>query len=232
MALFATTILSVAPGVCAQSKGGTDQVQKDATSVSPAAPKSVSVAYRRPTEGEKIRNFAFDAFGPYPFASAIVAATYQQARGTPPDWGQGWDSFATRFGSDYGIQLVTTTTRYALAEAFREDTLYYPCSCTDFRSRLKHALISTVTARRGGDGHRVFSLAALSAPYAGTTVAAVGWYPSRYSAMDGFRMGNYNLAGAAIQNIALEFVYGGPHTILGRIPMPTPRHGGPNPNPE
>jgi hypothetical protein len=38
--------------------------------------------------------------------------------------------------------------------------------------------------------------------------------------MDAFRMGNYNLAAAAAQNLALEFIYGGPHTLLGRAHIP------------
>src|SRR5215469_2045696 len=108
----------------------------------------------------------------------------------------GGDAFGKRLGSDYGVQVITTTARYTLAEVFREDTLYYRCSCTGFFPRLEHALISTVTARRGNDGHRVFSLAALGAPCAGTMTAALAWYPDRYEPMDGFRMGNYNLAAA------------------------------------
>jgi hypothetical protein len=52
-----------------------------------------------------------------------------------------------------------------------------------------HALISTLTARRGEDGHRVFSIAALVGPYAGTMTAIYGWYPNRYGAKDAFRTG-------------------------------------------
>ena len=66
-------------------------------------------------------------------------------------------AYGERVGSVFGIALVTTTTRYALAEAFREDTLYYRCECDGFVRRMDHALISTVTARVGDDGHRRFS---------------------------------------------------------------------------
>jgi hypothetical protein len=31
------------------------------------------------------------------------------------------------------------------------------------------------------------------------------------------RLGNYNLATEAGKNVLLEFVYGGPHTMLGKI---------------
>ncbi len=231
--LLATITLWPAPVAPAQSSapGVNDaQTRKDAPSVTPVASATEPTAYHRPGEREKFRTFAFDAFGPYPFLTAALAAGYQQARDKPPDWGEGWDSLGTRFGSDYGIQLITTTTRYALAEVFREDTVYYRCSCAGFTPRLKHAVISTVTARRGEDGHRVFSLAALGAPYAGTMTAVLGWYPGRYGAMDGFRIGNYNLAAAAAENVALEFIYGGPHTLLGRrhIPIVAPRSSAPN----
>jgi hypothetical protein len=191
----------------------------------PSATVEPIVVYHRPTEHDKIRNFAFDAFGPYPMLTAVASAGIQQAYGTPPEWGQGWDAYGVRLGSNYGIQLITTATRYAVAEAFREDTIYYRCACHGFFPRLENALISTVTARRGADGHRVFSLAAIGAPYAGTMSATLGWYPSRYEPMDGFRIGNYNLAAHAGQNIALEFIYGGPHTVFGGVHFPG-MHGG------
>jgi hypothetical protein len=176
--------------------------------------------YQRPTEKDKLHGYIFDAFGPYAFISAVTVAGIQQARNRPPDWGQGWGAYGDRVASDFGVNLVTQTTRYGLAELFREDTLYYRCECTGFGHRLEHALISTVTARRGADGHRTFSFSSLAAPYAGTEAAALLWYPSRFDAMDGFRMGNINLAVQAGYNIAFEFIYGGPHTLLAKHHIP------------
>jgi hypothetical protein len=89
-------------------------------------------------------------------------------------------------------------------------------------------VISTFTARRGDDGHRAFSFSALLAPYAGTMTAAYGWYPGRYDARDAFRMGNYSLLAYAGGNIALEFTYSGPHSLLSRVHLNNP-HGAPNP---
>jgi hypothetical protein len=177
-------------------------------------------SYQRPTEKDKLHGYIFDAFGPYAFLSAVTVAGIQQARNRPPDWGQGWGAYGDRVASDFGINLVTQTTRYGLAEIFREDTLYYRCECSGFGRRLEHALISTVTARRGADGHRTFSFSSLAAPYAGTEAAALLWYPSRFDAMDGFRMGNINLAVQAGYNIAFEFIYGGPHTLLAKHHIP------------
>jgi len=118
-----------------------------------------------------------------------------------------------------GINLVATSARYGLAEILREDTIYYRCECSGFFPRLSHAVISTVTARRGNDGHRFISFSNIAAPYAGTETATLGWYPSRYNAMDGFRMGNYLLGTYAGLNVLKEFVYGGPHTLIKNVPM-------------
>jgi len=180
-------------------------------------PAHPDLTYIRPTTKIKLHSYLFDAFGPYPIVGAAMAAGINQADNTPPEWKQGAAGYSKRFGSDFGIAAVTTTTRYALARVMREDTLYYRCECKGVFPRLNHALISTFTGRRGNDGHRVFSVSALVAPYAGTMAAVYGWYPGRYNAKDGFRMGNYSLLGYVGGNIALEFLYSGPHSLLSRM---------------
>jgi hypothetical protein len=209
-----------------------------ADSMAPSGAVAVTIStqpdliYVRPTQKTKIRNYVFDAFGPYPIAGAAFAAGIGQAYNTPPEWGQGAEGYFKRFGSNFGIAAVTTTTRYGLAQAFKEDTLYYPCECRGVMPRLRHAVISTLSARRGFDGHRVFSFPALIAPYAGTMTAVYAWYPGRYDAEDALRMGNYTMLGYVGGNIALEFLYGGPHSLLSRMHLnnvPGPGGSGSNP---
>lgn len=173
----------------------------------PMASPQPELTYARPPETTKIHNYLFDAIGPYPIVGAAIAAVVNQVQNTPPEWRQGADGYSKRFGSDFAIAGVTTkiTTRYALSEALREDTLYYRCECKGLFPRLKHAGISTFTARRGVDGHRVFSLPDLVSPYAGTMAAVYGWYPGRYDYKDGFRMGNCSVLGYIGGNISLEF---------------------------
>ena len=173
-------------------------------------------AYIRPPPSKTLRNYTFDAFGPYAIAETVLIAGLDQATNTPPEWRQGFVGYSERFGSDFGIGVVATSTRYGLAEAFREDTSYYRCSCTGFIPRLRHAALSTFTARRGEDGHRVFSVPSLVAPYAGAAGAVYGWYPTRYKAEDVLRMGNYSLLESVGGNIALEFLYSGPHALFSR----------------
>jgi hypothetical protein len=195
-----------------------------------AATEHADLIYIRPTTKIKLHSYVFDAFGPYPIVGAALAAGINQADNTPPEWKQGAAGYGKRFESDFGIAVVTTTTRYALARAFREDTLYYRCECKGVFQRLNHALVSTFTGRRGDDGHRVFSFSALVAPYAGTMTAVYGWYPGRYNAKDGFRMGNYSLLGYVAGNVALEFLYSGPHSLLSRMHLNN-GHGAPDPSP-
>jgi hypothetical protein len=187
------------------------------------------IPYTRPTEKTKLHNYFLDTVGPYPILGAAFAAGINQANNAPPEWKQGAEGYAKRFGSDFGIAGVSTTARYALSEAFREDTLYYPCECKGFLPRLSHAMISTFTARRGDDGHRVFSIPDLIAPYAGSMTAVYAWYPDRYNYKDGFRIGNYSLLAYIGGNVAQEFLAHGPHSLLSRMhlsnshPAPTAR---------
>jgi hypothetical protein len=190
----------------------------------------LDLTYVRPTQRIMARNYFLDAIGPYPIAGSAIVAGIHQYSNAPPEWKQGAEGYAKRFGSDFGIATVATTTRYGLSEAFKEDALYYRCECRGVFPRLSHALISTLTARRGGDGHRVFSFPALVAPYAGSMTAVYGWYPDRFGAKDGFRIGNYSLLVYAGGNIALEFLYSGRHSLFSRMHLNN-AHGAPGPGP-
>src|SRR5580658_3473485 len=198
------------------------------SSVAGAAPAQPGQLYTRPTEKTKLRNYLFDAFGPYPILGAALAAGISQAHNAPPEWNQGAEGYGKRYASIFAIAAISTTTRYALAQAFKEDTLYYRCDCKGALPRLKHAVISTLTARRGEDGHLVFSVPGLVAPYAGSLTAIYGWYPGRYDAMDAFRIGSFNLLAHVGGNIALEFLYSGPHSFLSRLHLNN-EHAVPNP---
>jgi hypothetical protein len=230
--LVVSCALALPEPVKAQSPAGSATLPSSAAlPASPTYPPP-DLGYARPTEKTKVINYLFDAYGPFPLVGSATVAGINQLDNSPPEWRQGAEGYAKRFGSDFGIAAVTTTTRYALAEAFREDTLYYRCECRGFFPRLGHAVISTFTSRRGDDGHRVFSFPSLVAPYAGTMTAVYAWYPDRYNAMDGFRMGNYSLLGYVGANIALEFFYTGPHSLATRMHLNN-THGAPvqGPNP-
>ncbi len=222
LAYLLIPIISVAvisPKAMAQTAPAAE-LSSTVTAVGPPSSRplypSPILAYTPPTEKEKLRLFAFDAFGPYAFAKAAVAAGFQQDSNSPPEWGSGWGAYGERVASNFGVQVVTTASSYGMAEILHEDAAYYRCECTGLFPRIRHALISTLTARRGDDGHRVFSIPGLVSPYAGS-MTALAWYPRRFGVKDGFRMGNYNLLTQAAGNVAMEFIYGGPHTMFSHV---------------
>jgi len=168
-------IFSLPAGAQSGAGAGTGQTATSSqTTVTTQTTRSVQPGqtYHKPTHGEKFKSYAFDSFGPYAFFASAVGGAIQQADNSAPEWGGGADAYGVRVANTFGINLVTQTTRYSLSELFREDTIYYRCECDGFVPRLKHALISTVTARKGEDGHRVFSIPNLVAPYAGGEAAA------------------------------------------------------------
>jgi hypothetical protein len=173
--------------------------------------------YVPPTEQQKFHNFVWNAIGPVAFAGSAFAGAIDQASDFPHKWGQGADAYGARVASDLGISLVTATAQYSMGEAFQEDTKYYHCACTGFFLRVWHAAVSTFAGRRGADGHTSFSIALTISPFVGPIVGANGWIPGRNGPILGARMGAFNLVGQFGQNEALEFFYGGPHTLLGRI---------------
>jgi hypothetical protein len=204
------------PEVRAQSAPAAEIPSADTTPFGPpVSPLSSSPfsEYTPPTEKEKLRRFELDAFGPAAFAKVAGAGAWQQARNSPPEWGGGWDAYRTRVASSFGTKLVATTTRYGMAEILHEDTAYYSCQCSGFFPRVGHALISTLTGRHGQDGHTVFSFPRLVSPYAGA-MTSLAWYPDRYGMKDGIRMGSVSLASQAVGNLALEFIFRGPRSLL------------------
>jgi hypothetical protein len=227
-------LATLSPMLIAQSQHPSALPPADMVAAQPAAlplEPNPLLAYVRPSEHQKFRQYRFDAFGPFAFGKAISAGAYQQVGGAPPEWGGGMDAFGVRVASNFGIQLVTTTARYGMAEVLREDAAYYRCECTNFFHRVSHAVISTVTARHGADGRTHFSISGLASPYIGT-MTALAWYPQRFGYKDGLRMGNYNLGGQALGNLALEFIYGGPHTMFSNMRHSKSQGGtDPDPNP-
>jgi hypothetical protein len=201
--VFAAALFVLCVAVHAQELRGTSD---PSNAIHPIVPDQPSSSYVPPSESTKFHNYLYDAFGPYPFTMTAFVAGYHQATRNPPEWREGVPGYFERYGSDFGTSAAGVTARYLAAEALHEDTLYYRCACRGFWSRLQHAIASTLIARRGDDGHKVFAVPALIEPYAASFTAVYGWYPPRFGAKDAFRMGNYGLLEYAAGNISLEFL--------------------------
>src|SRR5271168_2847671 len=97
-----STMLSVPVNAQGSAGAGTSSGQQQQTTPpaqqQPSQPKMMSPnvanvqpgeVYRRPTEKEKLRSWAFVSFGPYAFVGSVAAAGVQQADNAAPEWGQG-----------------------------------------------------------------------------------------------------------------------------------------------
>lgn len=232
MLFVALVVAAVVVSFSVRAKLQTQLVSAEITSVTEITNPLVSIEplYTPPTQRTKFNNYIFGAYGPYPIAGAAIAAGYNQLDNTPSEWGQGFSGYSKRFGSDFGLLTVATTTHYALSEAFKEDSLYYRCECYGAFPRLRHAILSTFTARRGSDGHHVFSAPALIAPYAGSMTAVYGWYPNHYGVIDGLEIGSYSLMAYTSGNVLLEFIYSAPHSLRSRLHLNN-KHGSPDQGP-
>jgi len=228
LALVPAVLTTMSMRARSQLLSASDDISAEAGITAPVKPDP---PYERPSARTTVKHYAFDAFGPYAFVGSALTAGLDQGTNTPPEWKQGFQAYSRRFGSNFRIAVVGTTARYGSAAAFKEDTSYYRCECRGIFPRMGHAVLATLTARRGQDGHRAFSFSALAAPYAGSMAAVYGWYPRRYGIKDAFRMGNYSLLESIGTNIGLEFLYSGPHFLVSRMHL-NHAQGAPDPGPK
>jgi hypothetical protein len=103
-----------------------------------------------------------------------------QWRDSPAEWGQGGDAFGKRFANNIAYNVIRNTVPYGLAEAFHEDNRSFASGKAGVKARLRHALLSPVTARHS-DGLRSVSISSI----AGIGSAAglnMAWAPPSWQA--------------------------------------------------
>jgi hypothetical protein len=82
---------------------------------------------------------------------AGVQAGIWQNQNKPPEWLQGGEGYARRFGSAWGQIFITDTVRYGLGETMRLDVSYHKCGCTGVVPRAAHAFKEAYLARQRAD---------------------------------------------------------------------------------
>lgn len=164
-----------------------------------------STPYVRPTAKKRFTRYVNGMFGPVGLATKAAGAGISTWRNSPAEWGDRWPGFGRRFASNVGKGIVKGTVTYGLDEAFQLDSHYYYSRKKDPGSRIKNALLSTVTAR-DKNGKRVFGFPHIAGTYASSIIAAEMWYPSRYNYKSGLKGGTISLGLNAAFNIIKEFI--------------------------
>lgn len=165
-----------------------------------------STDYVRPSAEKRAKRFAGSVVGPFALGRVVAGAGISTWRNTPEEWGDKWEGFGRRVASNFGKNAIKQTTVYALDEAFKLDSHYYRSKKKDAGSKVRNALLSTVTAR-DRNGKRVFGFPRLAGTYGSSIIAYEAWYPSRYDWKDGVKSGTISLGFNAAFNLVKEFIW-------------------------
>ena len=100
------------------------------------------------TTGEKFKLFVDQSISPAYLLQAAISAAYDQARNVPPGFGQGWDAYGKRFGSDMGrSSSYSFFGTFVLASALHEDPRFFPQSHPSFWGSVKYSARRLVVTR-------------------------------------------------------------------------------------
>jgi hypothetical protein len=99
--------------------------------------------------GQKFQLFFKSAMDPWPFLLAAVLAGTNQAQNSFPEYGQGVQGYAKRFGASYGDYFIGNFLGNAvLASVLREDPRYYQKGTGSYTRRALWAATGTVWCKR------------------------------------------------------------------------------------
>lgn len=149
--------------------------------------------YEPLTASERWRRFFIGALGPEAILRAGAGAGISQLNNTPKEWRQGSEAFGERFGSDLAEHVIRKTMESGAAAVLHEDNRYFRSTDTGFGQRLKHAVLSTFTARNDA-GQEHFAYSRIGSAVGASFISRIWQPPSENKSGDaatnfGFTMG-------------------------------------------
>jgi hypothetical protein len=99
------------------------------------------------TEAKRFHLYLLSAGGPIPILGEAIGAGVSQWENSPEEWGQGWNAYGKRFGSNLAYNGIRQTITYGVSAAFHEDNRYFASHKNGFWSRTGYAALSTVVAQ-------------------------------------------------------------------------------------
>lgn len=161
--------------------------------------------YVRPSGKQRFKSYIKSMFGPVALATRVGKSGFYTWTNSPEEWGDTWEGFGRRFASSTGTSIIKNSTMYGLDEVLKVDSRFYRSKKRDIGSRVKNALLTTVTSRKP-DGSRTVGIPKIAGTYAASIIAAEAWFPDRYSWKNGVRGGTFSLGFHAGWNLLKEFV--------------------------
>jgi hypothetical protein len=145
-----------------------------------------------------------NTFGPQGLADRLLAASIDQMRGEPYEWGGGTKGFAMRFGTRISHLAIRNSIKLGVDVAFKIDPRYDQCLCSGFKARSAHAL-RRVFLSRTDSGNEVPAIDNFAGAYF-TPVVYYTWYPDRLNTVNQRLLGGtLHLGWRAVGNMIREF---------------------------
>jgi hypothetical protein len=166
-----------------------------------------SPIYSPPTQKERFNTYIKHTYGIYSILEAGARSGIDQALDRPSEWPEGAQGYADRFGSKMGHIAIRGTTEYVVSDILREDIRRVRCASPCSESTLQRAFDDTFMARKGEDGHHVFSIAHLAGPITASVVEKTTWYPSGYRSTEIVRETGISYGFQFIRNYIRELAH-------------------------
>jgi hypothetical protein len=129
----------------------------------------------------------------------------QHIRRSPHEWGSNAGALGKRFAGLMGQRVIRNSVTYGMAKALKQDLKYYPSEQSGFLRRVRHALVSTVIARKKDSKDSTVATAQITGTAAGAFLSRL-WQPVRLRTIgSGFSSLGISLSADAGLNVVREF---------------------------
>jgi hypothetical protein len=136
---------------------------------------------------------------------AAAGAAIAQASDSVPEWGQGTEGYAKRFGNAYGKNAVNSSIRFGFDALMGYDPRYWPSESTGFGKRTADA-VSQMFRTRDDAGRWRIAYPTFASNF-GTGLISRTWNPHGHrSVADALKSGAISFGAEAALLVIKEFV--------------------------
>jgi hypothetical protein len=155
--------------------------------------------------GDRFRIYSRSIVSPYGVVGPALGAGIGQWENEPPEWKQGAEGYARRFGSGMGRHFIAETIRFGVAAADSEDPRYQRSDETGVWNRTRHTIVETFTSKTSS-GARIPAFSRFAGIY-GAAFISNTWYPdSRATTGYALRRGSTALGASLGFHLFEEFM--------------------------
>jgi len=157
------------------------------------------------TESRRFHLYLMSTVGPVPILAEAAGAGIGQWENSPKEWGQGWNAYGKRFGSNLAYNGVRGTITYGTSIIFHEDNRYFASHKHGLLARAGYAVLSTVTARHP-DGQTTFSISSVTGVVGASAISSM-WGPESWKGVGNIsRNAGVSFGATAGFNLVREFL--------------------------